>query len=74
MWHEWGGERRVQGFGEKTWGQEIMGGGRPRRRSEDNIKVDHQEVECGGIDWIELIKDRDRWRALVGAVMNLRVP
>jgi hypothetical protein len=48
--------------------------GRPRRRWEDNIKMDLQEVGCGGIDWIELVEDRDRCRALVNAVMNLRVP
>jgi hypothetical protein len=48
--------------------------GRPRRRWEDNIKADLQEVGCGGMDWIELAKDRFRWRALVKAVMNLRVP
>ena len=47
--------------------------GRPRRRWEDNIKMDIQEVGCGGMDWIELAQDRDRWRALVSAVMNLRV-
>jgi hypothetical protein len=48
--------------------------GRPRRRWEDNIKMDLQEVGWGGMDWINLAQDRDRWRALVNAVMNLRVP
>jgi hypothetical protein len=48
--------------------------GRPRRRWVDNIKMDLQEVGCGGADWIELAEDRDRWRLLVTAVMNLRVP
>ena len=48
--------------------------GRPRRRWEDNIKMYVQEVECGCVDWIELAQDRDRWRALVNAVMNLWVP
>jgi hypothetical protein len=48
--------------------------GRPRRTWEDNIKMDLQEVGWGGMDWIELARDRDRWQALVNAVMNLRVP
>jgi len=48
--------------------------GRPRRRWKDNIKMDLQEVGCWGVDWIELAQDRDRWRALVHALMNLRVP
>jgi hypothetical protein len=47
--------------------------GRPRSRWEDNIKAELQKVRCGGVDWIELAQDRDRWRALVNAVMNLRV-
>ena len=48
--------------------------GRPRRKWQDNIKKDLQEVGCAGMDWIELAQDRDRWRALVNAVMNLQVP
>ena len=47
---------------------------KPRLRWGDNIKVDLQKVGCGGMDWIELAQDRDRWRALVSAVMYLRVP
>jgi hypothetical protein len=48
--------------------------GRPRRRWEDNIKMDLREIRFGDVDWIHLGKDRDRWRALVNTVMNLRVP
>jgi len=48
--------------------------GRPRRKWEDNIKMVLQEVGCGGMGWIELTQVRDRWRALVNVVMNLRVP
>jgi hypothetical protein len=48
--------------------------GRPRRRWEENIRVDFWEVGCGGMDWMELVQDRDKWRALVNAVMNFRVP
>jgi len=47
---------------------------RSRRKWEDNIKIDLQEVVCGGIGWIDMGRDRDRWRALVNAVMNPRVP
>jgi hypothetical protein len=47
--------------------------GRPRRRWKDNINMDLQEVGCGDMDLIELTQDRDRWRTLVNAVMNLRV-
>ena len=48
--------------------------GRPRHRWVDNIRMDLQEVGCGYMDWIGLAQDRDRWRMLVSAVMNLRVP
>jgi hypothetical protein len=68
-------------MGEKRGAKTILVGrpegrrplGRPRRRWEDNIKMDLQEV-WWSMDWIELIQDTDRWRALVNAVMNLRVP
>jgi hypothetical protein len=71
----------VARVGEKVGSYRILVGrpegrrpvGRPRRRWEDNIKVDLQNVGWG-MDWIELAQDRDRWRALVNAVMNLRVP
>jgi len=67
-----GKERRVQSFdGESKWKRQLV---RPRRRWEDNIKMDLSVVECGGMDWIKLAEDRDSWRALVNAVMNLRVP
>ena len=49
-------------------------GKRHRRRWEDNIKMDLQELWCGGTNWIELAQNKDRWRALVNAVMKLRVP
>jgi len=48
--------------------------GRPRHRWEANIRVDLQELGCGCVDWMELAQDRDKWRALVSAVMNLWVP
>jgi hypothetical protein len=47
---------------------------RPRRRWEDNIKMDLQEVGCGSMEWTELAQDRDRWLVLVNAIMNIRVP
>jgi hypothetical protein len=68
-------------MGEKRGANRILVGrpegrrplGRPRRRYEDNIKMDPQEVGSG-MDWIELAQDRDRWRALVNGVRNLRFP
>jgi hypothetical protein len=48
--------------------------GIPRRRWEDNIKMDFRKVGCGGMDWIYLVEDREQWRASVNTVMNLRVP
>ena len=67
-----GGERCAQGSGGEAEGRRPLG--RPRRRWEDNIRMAFQEVggSCG--DWMELALDRDRWRALVGTVRNLRVP
>jgi len=48
--------------------------GRTRRRKEDNIKIELQEVGCGGMDWIKMVQDRDRWQSLVKALMNFQVP
>ena len=56
----------------KSEGKRLLG--RPSRRWADNISSDLQEVGCGYMDWIGLAQDRDRWRTLVSAVMNLRVP
>jgi hypothetical protein len=67
-----GGERHVQGFGGELVGKRQLG--RPRRRWEDNIKMELQEVGCWVMEWVELAQDRDRWRALVNAVMSLQVP
>ena len=57
---------------EKCEGKGLLG--RVRLRWEDNIKMDFQEVGCEGIDWIELVQDRDRWLELVNVVKNFRVP
>jgi len=76
----WAGH--VVGMGEERGMYRVLVGkpegrrplGRPRRRWVDNIRIDLQEVECGYMDWIGLAQDRDMWRTLVSAVMNLRVP
>ena len=65
-----GGKRCAQGVG----GEGKRPLGRPRRRWEDNIKMDLQEVGVGQGGWMELVQDRDRWRALVGTVRDFRVP
>jgi hypothetical protein len=73
MWRVWG---RGEAYTGLWWGN-ILGErplGRPKRRWKGNLKIDLQEIGCGGVDWVELAQDRDRWQALVTAVMNLRVP
>jgi hypothetical protein len=73
MWHAWGrGKRCLQGFGWEARRQEPLG--RPRRRWEDNIKMDLREIGIDGANWIRLAQDRDQWWAFVNTVMNLRVP
>jgi hypothetical protein len=69
VWEERGVHRVLVGKPEGKWPF-----GRSRRRWEDNIKMDLQEVVGGGGDWVELAHDRDRWRALVSTIKNLRVP
>jgi hypothetical protein len=65
-------ERSIQAFGAETDRKRPLG--RPRYKREDNIKMDIQGVGCRGMDWIDLAQDKEGWRALVNAVMNLRVP
>jgi hypothetical protein len=77
---KWAGH--VARMGEKRNAYRILVGkpdrkrplGRPRRRWEDNIKIDLREIRWSGVDWIDLAQDRDQWRSLVNMVMNLRVP
>ena len=73
MWPVWGkGEECTRVLVGKPEGKRPLG--RPRRRWEDNIRLELQEVGLGYEDWIGLAQDRDRWRARVSAVRNLRVP
>jgi hypothetical protein len=65
------GEKSVQGLGGKARRKETHG--RQRLRWEDGIRMDLRENGLGGVDWIRLAQDRDRWRAVASAVMNLRV-
>ena len=62
----------MQAFVKKPEGKKPLG--RPRRRREDKIRMDIQEVEWRGMDWIDLNKDRDSWRAILKVVINLRFP
>jgi hypothetical protein len=62
----------VQDFGGEIVGKDSLG--RTRCRWKDNIKLDLQKVGCGGMYWVKLAQDTDRWRAVVNAVMNLLIP
>jgi hypothetical protein len=70
MWHTW--ERCLQCFVGRPKGKKPLG--RPRRRWEDNIKIDLREIVIGGANWMRLAEDRVQWRAFVNTVVNLRVP
>jgi len=72
MWRVWARRGVYRFLLGKPEGRRPLG--RPRRRWVDNVRMDLQEVECGYMDWIGLAQDRDGWRTLVSAVMNLRVP
>jgi hypothetical protein len=71
MWHAWDRREVYKVLVGKPEGKRPLG--RPRRRWEDGIRMDLREIGLGDIDWIRLSKDRDRWRAVVSVVMNLRV-
>jgi hypothetical protein len=73
MWHVLGGQGRAfRVFVRRPEGKRPLG--RPRHKWEDNIRLDLLEVGWGGMDWIDLDQDRDKWWVLVNAVKNLRVP
>jgi len=67
-----GEDRYIQGYGVKTWGKETLG--RPRHRGKDNIEMKLQRMRWKSVFWIDVAQDRDKWRGLVNAVMNLRLP
>jgi hypothetical protein len=69
MWHAWERREIVQGFGGKARRKETLG--RLWRRWEDGIKMHLGEIGLGDVDWIQLAQDRDRWRAVVNAMMKL---
>ena len=71
MWPIWGRGEAYTGLVWRPEGKRPLG--RPRNRWEDNIKMDLQEMGCGGMDWVELAQDRDSWQAHVTAVTNLRI-
>jgi hypothetical protein len=71
MWHAWERREKCTRFGGKPEGKKPSG--RPRHRWEDGVRMDLREIGLRGVDWIRLAQDRDRWRALVSAVMNLPV-
>jgi hypothetical protein len=72
MYPVWGKGEAYTGIWRENLGKEPLG--RPMRSWKNNIKMDLQEMGCGGMDWIQLAQERGRWRGLVNAVMNLRVP
>jgi len=71
MWHAWGTGKVLKEFSGEPKGKRPHG--RPRCRWTDNIKMDFQEVEWEGINWIDLAKERDRWRVLVNSVMKIHI-
>jgi hypothetical protein len=71
MWHTWERREKCTRFWWESPKERPLG--RPRHRWEDGIRMDLKEIGLGGVDWIRLAQDRSRWRAVVSAVMNLRV-
>jgi hypothetical protein len=72
MWHAWEGEKCLQRFGWEARSKRLLG--RPRRRWEDNIKMDLREIVIDGAKWIQLAQDRFQLRSSMNTVMKLRVP